>query len=75
MGGRLDGVIGFVVGGIAGGTASLVSTLIIAAAISVAAIILFRRSAGEPLIGPTWACIVGAFSAALTGYAAEVLVN
>ena len=75
VGGRLGGVIGFVVGGTAGGTASLVSALTIAAAISAAAIILFRRAPGEPLIGPTWACIAGAFSAALVGYAAALPVN
>lgn len=74
-GGRLGAVIGFVVGGVAGGTASLTIALVMATAFSVAAIILFRRAAGEPLIGPTWACIAGAFSAALIGYGAEVLVR
>lgn len=74
-GGRLGAVIGFVVGGVAGGTASLTVALVIAAAFSVAAIILFRRASGEPLIGPTWACIAGAFSAAFIGYAIEALVG
>lgn len=74
-GGRLGSVIGFVVGGIAGGTASLVIALAISAAFSVAAFILFRRASEELPVGATWACIAGAFSAALIGYAAEVLVN
>lgn len=74
-GGRLGAVIGFVVGGVAGGTADLTIALIVAAAFSIAAIILFRRAAGEPVIGPTWACIAGAFSAALIGYAAEALIH
>lgn len=74
-GGRLGAIIGFIVGGVAGGTADLTVALVIAAAFSVAAIILFRRASGDPIIGPTWACIAGAFSAALIGYAAEVLVR
>ena len=72
-GGRLGAVIGFVVGGVAGGTASLPIALVIAAAFSIAAIILFRRAAG--VIGPTWACVGGAFSAAIIGYATEALVG
>ena len=74
-GGRLGAIVGFVVGGIAGGTANLTVALVIAAAFSVAAIILLRRASGDPTIGPTWACIAGAFSAALIGYGTEVLVR
>ena len=75
VGGRLGAIVGFVVGGVAGGTASLLIALVIAAAFSVAARVLFRCTSGDLLIGPTWACIAGAFSAAPIGYAAEALVR